>query len=197
MFKRIAKDQQRFVSSIQCRDEFSAALDLAHLNLISLKKIPVDQLLEPENLKLLSANLQHTSKYRDETTKLNLHAECSVFSLNHFQTFMLLVSARLSQGLEIPANLGTFGCAHINSLNSDVRYLSWGVKVGTITPEIFWEASDFLEECKEMSRQRVRNAYPDGVVPFRKIGGSESGQTIDEYFELFNDPFHYWVPPRS
>jgi hypothetical protein len=196
MFKRIAKDQQRFVSSIQRRDEFSAALDLAHLNLISLKKIPVEQILEPENLKLLSANLQHTSKYRDETTKLNLHAECSVFSLNHFQTFMLLVSARLSQGLEIPANLGTFGCAHINSLNSDVRYLSWGVKAGTITPEIFWEASDFLEECKEMSRQRVRDAYPDGVVPFRKIGRSEGGQTIDEFFELYKDPFSYWVPPR-
>ena len=196
MFRRIAKEQQRFVSSIQRREEFSAALELALLNLGSLKRIPVELLLEPENLKLIANNLSHTSRFRDETTKLNLHAECSVFSLNHLQTFMLLVSARLNQGLEMPANLGTFGCAHITSLNSDVRYLSWGVKAGTISSETFWEASDFLEECKEMSRQRVRNAYPDGIVPFRKIGRSEGGQTIEEYFELFNDPFHYWVPPK-
>ncbi len=74
MFKRIAKEQQRFVSSIQRAEEFSAALNLALLNLVSLKDIPVVELLEQDNLKRVAENLAHTSKYRDESTKLNMHA---------------------------------------------------------------------------------------------------------------------------
>jgi len=196
MFKRIAKEQQRFVSSIQRGEEFSAALDLALLNLVSLKEIPIKELLESDNLNRLAKNLSHTSKYRDETTKLNMHAECSVFSLNHLQTFKLLFSARQGQGLEIPMNLSIFGCSHITSLNSDVRYLSWGVKAGTIPSEVFWDASDFLDECKGLARERVRKTYPDGEVPFRKIGRSDGNQSLEEFFTLFNDPFSYWVPPR-
>jgi hypothetical protein len=161
MFKRIAKEQQRFVSSIQRGEEFSVALDLASLNLVSLKDIPIEELLEQDNLKRVAENLAHTSKYRDETTKLNMHAECSVFSLNHFQTFGLLVSARLAQGLEIPMNLNMFGCEHVTSLNSDVRYLSWGVKVGTIPSDVFWEASDYLEDYKKRARERLSKVYPD------------------------------------
>lgn len=197
MFKRIAKEQQRFVSSIQRGEEFSLALDLALLNLASLRDIPLGELLEKDNLKRLAENLAHASKYRDETTKLNMHAECSVFSLNHFQTFRLLVSARLNQGLEIPMNLNTFGCAHIMSLNSDVRYLSWGVKVRTIPSEVFWEASDYLNDYKERARGRLSNAYPDGMVPFRKIGNTNGNQSVEEFCKLFNDPFTYWVPPRG
>ena len=196
MFKRIAKEQQRFVSSIQRGEEFSVALDLALLNLVSLKDIPVEDLLEQDNLKRVAENLAHTSKYRDETTKLNMHAECSVFSLNHFQTFGLLVSARLAQELEIPMNLNMFGCAHVTSLNSDVRYLSWGVKAGTIPSDVFWEASDYLEDYKERARERLGKAYPDGQVPFKKIGSADGGQSVAEFSKLFDDPFHYWVPPR-
>lgn len=197
MFKRIAKEQQRFVSSIQRTEEFSVALDLALLNLVSLKDIPIEELLEPDNLKLVAENLSHTSKYRDETTKLNMHAECSVFSLNHFQTFGLLVSARLAQGLEIPMNLNMFGCAHVTSLNSDVRYLSWGVKAGTIPSEVFWEASDYLEDYKRRARERLSKAYPDDQVPFKKIGQVDGGQSVAEFCKLFDDPFSYWVPPRQ
>ena len=197
MFKRIAKEQQRFVSSIQRGEEFSIALDLALLNLVSLKDIPLEDLLEQDNLKRVAENLAHTSKYRDETTKLNMHAECSVFSLNHFQTFGLLVSARLAQGLEIPMNLNMFGCAHVTSLNSDVRYLSWGVKAGTIPSDVFWEASDYLEDYKERARERLSKAYPDDLVPFKKIGSADGGQSVAEFCKLFDDPFSYWVPPRN
>ena len=197
MFKRIAKEQQRFVSSIQRGEEFSVALDLALLNLVSIKDIPVEELLEQENLKRVAENLAHTSKYRDETTKLNMHAECSVFSLNHFQTFELLVSARLAEGLEIPMNLSVFGCAHITSLNSDVRYLSWGVKAGTIPSEVFWEASDYLEVYKERARERLSKAFPDDRVPFKKIGSADGSQSVAEFCKLFDDPFSYWVPQRD
>lgn len=197
MFKRIAKEQQRFVSSIQRAEEFSVALDSALLNLVSIKATPIEELLEQDNLKRVAENLAHTSKYRDETTKLNMHAECSVFSLNHFQTFGLLVSARLGQGLEIPMNLNVFGCAHVSSLNSDVRYLSWGVKAGTIPSDVFWEASDYLEDYKKRARERLSKAYPDDQVPFKKIGNADGGQSVAEFSKLFDDPFQYWVPPRS
>ena len=190
MFKRIAKEQQRFVSSIQRAEEFSVALDSALLNLVSIKATPIEELLEQDNLKRVAENLAHTSKYRDETTKLNMHAECSVFSLNHFQTFGLLVSARLGQGLEIPMNLNVFGCAHVSSLNSDVRYLSWGVKAGTIPSDVFWEASDYLEDYKKRARERLSNAYPDDQVPFKKIGNADGGQSVTEFSKLFDDPFH-------
>jgi hypothetical protein len=196
MFKRIAKEQQRFVSSIQRGGELSVALDLALLNLVALKDIAIGDLLEEDNLKRLAENLAHTSKYRDETTKLNLHAECSVFSLNHLQTFQLLVSARLAQGLEIPMNLNKFGCAHISSLNSDVRYLSWGVKAGTISNDLYWEASDFLNDYKARARERLTKAYPDDLVPFNKIGSGDGSQSVAEFCKLFDDPFSYWVPPR-
>jgi len=196
MFKRIAKEQQRFVSSIQRGEEFSVALDLALLNLVSLKDIPVEDLLEQDNLKRVAENLAHTSKYRDETTKLNMHAECSLFSLNHFQTFGLLVSARLAQGLEIPINLNMFGCANIHSLNSDVRYLSGGVESRTIPSDVFWEASDYLEDYKELAQERLSKAYPDGVVPFQKIGSTAENQPLEEFCKLFNDPFSYRKPSR-
>lgn len=196
MFKRIAKEQRRFVSSIQRNEEFSVALDLALMNHVTLRDLPPEELLEKENMEKLVQALKHTAKYRDETTKLNLHGECAVFSLHHLQLLRLLSDAKYEVGEQPPVNIDANGCQQISALNTDVRYLSWGVKVGVIKPEDFWFAADFLEEYREYVKERIREMYPDGLISIPRPGNEVEKVTLETYFDKLKDPFTYWVPPR-
>ncbi len=195
MFRRIAKDQQRFVSSVKRQNEFSLALDLATANYVYLSSLAPVDLLE-SNMDKLVEQLTHTAKYRDETTKLNLHGECSVFAISHLRTFKLLFDAKIITGGQPPLNVNQYGCVQIHALNSDVRYLSWGVKVGTVSPDIFWEASDFLQAFKLYAIERLNQTYPEGIIPIPTLGTNKPEQKMNEFIKLFEDPIHYWKPSR-
>jgi hypothetical protein len=197
MFRRISKDIKRSIESQERSEEFTLALDMVKLSYLKLQSYKSEDFLKPEVVDELTKYLGSAAKYRDATTKLNLHALCARFSAIHFNLMRIYCDSLTLNNKPWPVNFDKFGCKQIHALNADVRYLAWGWRVGVVPSEEFWVAKDFLEDYKNHVKEALKQKFPDGSIPVPQLGGGKNSQSYKEYFELLNDPIHYPEPPRE
>jgi hypothetical protein len=197
MFRRIGKDIKRSIESQERNEEFTLALDMVKLSYLKLQSYKSEDFLLPEVVNELTKYLGTVAKYRDATTKLNLHALCAKFSAIHFNIMRLYCDSLTLNGKAWPVNYDEFGCKQIHALNSDIRYLAWGWRVGVVSSEDFWVGKDFLEDYKSHVKESLKQKFPGGSIPIPTLGGNKSSQSYNEYFELLNDPIHYAKPDRN
>ena len=197
MFRRIGKDINRSIESQERNEEFTLAFDMVKLSYLKLQSYKTEDFLIPEVVNELIKYLGTAAKYREATTKLNLHAMCARFSAIHFNIMRLYCDSLTLNGKPWPVNYDEFGCKQISALNSDIRYLAWGWRVGVVSSKEFWVGKDFLEDYKSHVKEVLKQKFPGGSIPIPTLGGDKSSQSYNEYFELLNDPFHYIKPDRE
>lgn len=151
MFGRIAKEAARSAEAKSREREFEDSL-LLQLHGFEAGQNPSSPYFErASDLEYLKKLVSASEKKRDAATKLNLHGYAAAFSTIHCRTFLRMNESVLIGESKPQLIFGLYGCRELHSLDSDIRYLAWGVNKAGVDPREYWE-------CKEMVdlyRQRI------------------------------------------
>lgn len=198
MFRRIAKENARLQESKNRQEEFElfaqgimgqyqATFDVNH---------PMYQkAILPESQRKL---LNLSKRYRDDASRLNLHNYTALFSTIHFRIYFHIHIDDLKNTASLKLNYGIYGCRELMELQSDVRYLAWGVNKAGVDPEEYWDCKEMLDTYEAIIVSDLRAKSKDGKIEIFDDFTSPpqfSEVELDKYLDLLKPSSLLYTPP--
>lgn len=198
MFRRIAKENARWQESKNRQEEFElfaqgimgqyqATMDVGH---------PMHQKanLPESQIKLLNLS----KRYRDDASRLNLHNFAALFSTIHFRTYFHIHMDDLKGTVSLDLDYGIYGCRELMELQSDVRYLAWGVNEAGVDPEEYWDCKELLDTYQEIIANDLESKSKNGKIEVLDDFASPPqfvSVELNTYLGLLKQPTSLYTPP--
>lgn len=164
MFRRIAKENARWQEGINRKSEFEAIAQGVMSQYQAMMSVG-HPLYEQANLPANQSKfLSLLRRYRDESSRLNLHNYAALFSSVHFRTYFHINQSDLQKKPNLKLTYETYGCRELQELQSDIRHLAWGVNKAGVDPEEYWECKAILDSYEAIIVIDLKAKAKDGKI---------------------------------
>ncbi len=198
MFRRNARENARWQEGKNRQNEFelfAQGIMAQFQSMLDINHPKYEQANLPENQKKL---LNLAKRYRDDATRLNLHHYCALFSSIHFRTYFQIHKDDLSETSSPKVTYGLYGCRELQELQSDIRYLAWGVHKSGVDPIEYWETKDILDVYEQIIVNDVRSKCNGGrinVVDDFNSPPKSVNIELDKYLDMLKPISSLYTPP--
>jgi hypothetical protein len=198
MFRRIAKENARWQEGINRKSEFEAIAQGAMSQYQAMMSVghPMN---EQANLPANKSKLLNLlRRYRDDASRLNLHNYAALFSSLHFRTYFHIHQKDLENNSILELDYGKYGCRELQELQSDVRYLAWGVNQAGVDPDEYWDCKDLLDSYLEIITNDLKRKSKDGKIEILDdFASPPKYETVEliEYLQLLKPSSLLFTPP--